>query len=151
MQRYMPHFPAAGEIVIFDRSWYNRAGVEHVMGFCTEEQYKRSSSTARSRDSTIATAAFADQVLARGQRRGAEAAVRGADRRPVRSGSSVTWTCRPGRSVRVLARARRMFKATDPRSAAVHIVAPTTESAQSELHRAPAVADSVQEGRSSEV
>src|SRR5262249_10829219 len=33
MQRYMPHFPAAGEIVIFDRSWYNRAGVEHVMGF----------------------------------------------------------------------------------------------------------------------
>src|SRR5947207_4531285 len=35
MQRYMNHFPAAGEIVIFDRSWYNRAGVEHVMGFCT--------------------------------------------------------------------------------------------------------------------
>jgi polyphosphate kinase len=41
IQRYMPHFPAAGEIVIFDRSWYNRAGVEHVMGFCTDEQYKR--------------------------------------------------------------------------------------------------------------
>jgi polyphosphate kinase 2 len=41
MQRYMEHFPAAGEIVIFDRSWYNRAGVEHVMGFCTDEQYKR--------------------------------------------------------------------------------------------------------------
>jgi polyphosphate kinase 2 len=41
MQRYMPHFPAAGEIVIFDRSWYNRAGVEHVMGFCTEQQYER--------------------------------------------------------------------------------------------------------------
>jgi polyphosphate kinase 2 len=40
MQRYMTHFPAAGEIVIFDRSWYNRAGVEHVMGFCTKEQYK---------------------------------------------------------------------------------------------------------------
>jgi len=39
-QRYLPHFPAAGEIVIFDRSWYNRAGVEHVMGFCTKEQYK---------------------------------------------------------------------------------------------------------------
>ena len=37
-QRYLPHFPAAGEIVIFDRSWYNRAGVERVMGFCTEEQ-----------------------------------------------------------------------------------------------------------------
>jgi polyphosphate kinase 2 len=41
MQRYMNHFPAAGEIVIFDRSWYNRAGVEHVMGFCTDEQYRR--------------------------------------------------------------------------------------------------------------
>jgi polyphosphate kinase 2 len=40
MQRYMAHFPAAGEIVIFDRSWYNRAGVEHVMGFCNKEQYE---------------------------------------------------------------------------------------------------------------
>jgi polyphosphate kinase 2 (PPK2 family) len=40
-QRYMPYLPAAGEIVIFDRSWYNRAGVERVMGFCTEEQAKR--------------------------------------------------------------------------------------------------------------
>ena len=37
-QRYMPHLPAAGEVVIFDRSWYNRAGVERVMGFCTEDQ-----------------------------------------------------------------------------------------------------------------
>src|SRR5215813_6009781 len=41
MQRYMQHFPAAGEIVIFDRSWYNRAGVEYVMGFCTKEQHQR--------------------------------------------------------------------------------------------------------------
>ena len=41
MQRYIPHFPAAGEIVIFDRSWYNRAGVEYVMGFCTTEQYRQ--------------------------------------------------------------------------------------------------------------
>ena len=40
-QRYIQHFPAAGEIVIFDRSWYNRAGVEHVMGFCTQKQYER--------------------------------------------------------------------------------------------------------------
>jgi len=39
-QRYLPYFPAAGEVVIFDRSWYNRAGVERVMGFCTEEQAK---------------------------------------------------------------------------------------------------------------
>jgi polyphosphate kinase 2 len=40
-QRYMLHFPAAGEIVIFDRSWYNRAGVEYVMGFCSPEEHKR--------------------------------------------------------------------------------------------------------------
>jgi polyphosphate kinase 2 len=38
VQRYLPHLPAAGDVVIFDRSWYNRAGVERVMGFCTEEQ-----------------------------------------------------------------------------------------------------------------
>jgi polyphosphate kinase 2 len=41
IQRYMQHFPAAGEIVIFDRSWYNRAGVEYVMGFCTKDQHAR--------------------------------------------------------------------------------------------------------------
>jgi polyphosphate kinase 2 (PPK2 family) len=40
VQRYLPHLPAGGEVVIFDRSWYNRAGVERVMGFCTEEQVK---------------------------------------------------------------------------------------------------------------
>ncbi len=40
LQRYMPHFPAAGEVVIFDRSWYNRAGVEYVMGFCSKEQHR---------------------------------------------------------------------------------------------------------------
>jgi len=41
MQRYMAHFPGAGEIAIFDRSWYNRAGVETVMGFCSREEYRR--------------------------------------------------------------------------------------------------------------
>jgi polyphosphate kinase 2 len=41
VQRYLPHLPAAGEVVIFDRSWYNRAGVERVMGFCTEEEARR--------------------------------------------------------------------------------------------------------------
>src|SRR4026209_2275133 len=41
VQRYLAHFPAAGEVVIFDRSWYNRAGVEYVMDFCTQDQYKR--------------------------------------------------------------------------------------------------------------
>jgi polyphosphate kinase len=41
IQRYIQHFPAAGEVVIFDRSWYNRAGVEYVMGFCTIEEHER--------------------------------------------------------------------------------------------------------------
>ena len=41
VQRYVPHFPAAGEVVIFDRSWYNRAGVERVMGFCSEDEATR--------------------------------------------------------------------------------------------------------------
>jgi polyphosphate kinase 2 len=41
IQRYLPHLPAAGEVVIFDRSWYNRAGVERVMGFCPEDQVER--------------------------------------------------------------------------------------------------------------
>ncbi len=40
LQRYIQYFPAAGEIIIFDRSWYNRAGVEHVLGFCTKEQHR---------------------------------------------------------------------------------------------------------------
>ena len=39
-QRYAPHLPAAGEMALFDRSWYNRAGVERVMGFCTDEDYR---------------------------------------------------------------------------------------------------------------
>jgi polyphosphate kinase 2 len=41
IQRYLTHFPAAGEVVIFDRSWYNRAGVEYVMGFCSEKEHDR--------------------------------------------------------------------------------------------------------------
>jgi len=41
IQRYMAHFPAAGEVILFDRSWYNRTGVERVMGFCTDHEYER--------------------------------------------------------------------------------------------------------------
>ena len=41
VQRYLSHFPAGGEVVIFDRSWYNRAGVERVMGFCTDAEARR--------------------------------------------------------------------------------------------------------------
>ena len=56
-QRYIQHFPAAGEIVIFDRSWYNRAGVEYVMGFCTEEQHADFLRSARISKNTSSTAA----------------------------------------------------------------------------------------------
>jgi polyphosphate kinase 2 (PPK2 family) len=57
LQRYVAHLPTAGEIVIFDRSWYNRAGVEHVMGFCTDEQYRRFSRPARSLSCSLSMAA----------------------------------------------------------------------------------------------
>jgi polyphosphate kinase len=53
VQRYIAHFPAAGEIVIFDRSWYNRAGVEYVMGYCTKQQHDRFLSLCPSVERTI--------------------------------------------------------------------------------------------------
>ena len=53
IQRYVPHLPAAGEVVIFDRSWYNRAGVERVMGFCTEEVSKRFLNTVPGMEKTM--------------------------------------------------------------------------------------------------
>ncbi len=68
VQRYLPHLPAAGEVVIFDRSWYNRAGVERVMGFCTEEQVKgflRSAPQFEKADGRIRHHPV--QVLARGE------------------------------------------------------------------------------------
>jgi polyphosphate kinase 2 len=52
-QRYLPHLPAGGEVVIFDRSWYNRAGVERVMGFCSEEEAKRFLDTIPAVEKTI--------------------------------------------------------------------------------------------------
>ena len=62
------HFPAAGEIVIFDRSWYNRAGVEHVMGFCTPEQHGVSSNAVPAgREIHRRRRDHADQILARGR------------------------------------------------------------------------------------
>jgi polyphosphate kinase len=55
-QRYAQHLPAAGEIVLFNRSWYNRAGVEHVMGFCTEQEYREFMRTAPVFESMLAEA-----------------------------------------------------------------------------------------------
>ena len=112
LQRYIPHLPAAGEVVIFDRSWYNRAGVERVMGFCTEEQTKPGFSRAppverTMVDSGIMLLKYWLEVDADEQTRRLE----GAHRRPAaRSGSSphgpqvlrplVRLLARPGRDVR---------------------------------------------------
>ena len=79
VQRYLPHLPAAGEIVIFDRSWYNRAGVERVMGFCTKEQcesFLNGAAARRAGDRRIGH--HAHQVLARSERRRADAPAAGA-------------------------------------------------------------------------
>ena len=53
MQRYIAHLPAAGEVVLFDRSWYNRLGVERVMGFCTDEEYKQFRRNVRTYERTL--------------------------------------------------------------------------------------------------
>ena len=83
VQRYLSHFPAAGEVVIFDRSWYNRAGVERVMGFCSEdERVSVSAAGAVGRAGHARLGDHVAQVLARGRPGGADAEDRVADRRP---------------------------------------------------------------------
>ena len=81
VQRYLAHFPAAGEIVIFDRSWYNRAGVERVMGFCTKQEYEHFLEVCPEFEKQVVRERHpADQVLAGGERRGTEAPLLGPDR-----------------------------------------------------------------------
>ena len=83
IQRYVAHFPAAGEVAIFDRSWYNRAGVEPVMGYCTPEQsdeVPRAGACGREGDDRQRH--HPDQVLAQRQCRRADPAARGPDRGP---------------------------------------------------------------------
>ena len=71
-QRYVAHLPAAGEIVLFDRSWYNRAGVEHVMGFCTEDEYREFlRSVPEFERMLIRSGIILDEVLVLGERRSA--------------------------------------------------------------------------------
>ncbi len=97
LQRYMQHFPAKGEVVIFDRSWYNRAGVEYVMGFCTEEERKRFPGPGP-QDRVVSRRGWDDPhqaVDGSGQRRTEEAGSKPAS--PIRcgNGSSARWICRP--------------------------------------------------------
>ena len=83
IQRYVAHFPAAGEVVIFDRSWYNRAGVERVMGFCTPEQSEQFLEQVPAVEKAMVDVRdHPDQVLAGGQPRGADPPPRGPDQRP---------------------------------------------------------------------
>ena len=82
IQRYLQHFPAAGEVVIFDRSWYNRAGVERVMGYATEEQvesFLRPCRRRRARDDRLRH--HPDQILARSRAGGADPAIARSHRR----------------------------------------------------------------------
>ena len=109
VQRYIPHFPAPGEVVIFDRSWYNRAGVEPVMGFCTEEQSKRFLEQVPAVEKAMVDSGIHPrEVLARGEPRRADASPREPHRRSpedleaVRHGSGVVRQLG-----RVLTRARR--------------------------------------------
>ncbi len=82
VQRYLPHLPAGGEIVIFDRSWYNRAGVERVMGFCTEDQAKAlPQCRSQRREGHHRVGRDPAQVLARGEPGGADATARSPHRR----------------------------------------------------------------------
>ena len=80
-QRYVEHLPAAGEIVLFDRSWYNRAGVEHVLGFCTRSEHQRFLKQCPVFERLLIEDGIAPrQVLVLGERRGAGAPVPPADR-----------------------------------------------------------------------
>ncbi len=73
-QRYVEQLPAAGEIVLFDRSWYNRAGVEHVMGFCTDDEYREFlRSCPLFEEMLVRSGIHPHQILVLGQRRGAGA------------------------------------------------------------------------------
>ena len=153
MQRYMQHFPAAGEIVIFDRSWYNRAGVEHVMGFCTEEQYERFLKLCPEVekyivDGGIILIKFWLEVGNKEQERRFRARIDDPLRQwklsPMDLPSRAKWY--------EYSRARdAMLKATDTQARAVaHRQVRRQEARAPEHHRAPAEADSVQEGRPSE-
>ena len=88
IQRYIPHFPAAGEVVIFDRSWYNRAGVERVMGFSTPEQTERFLERCRpSRRPWSTPGSSCSSTGSRSAPRSRRAASRVASTTPGRSGS----------------------------------------------------------------
>ena len=109
VQRYMRHLPAAGEIVIFDRSWYNRAGVERVMEFCSMEQVKRFLELTPAVEKAIVEFGnHPHQILAGGERGGADPPARSEDQRSPQGLEAVADGPQVLQSlVRLFARARR--------------------------------------------
>ena len=103
-QRYVAHLPAAGEIVLFDRSWYNRAGVERVMGFCTDEEYQEFlRSCPEFERMLVRSGIHPHQVLVQRQRRGAGAPLPGPPPRPDQALEAVADGRRaPGAMARLL-------------------------------------------------
>ena len=154
MQRYMAHFPAAGEIVIFDRSWYNRAGVEYVMGFCTKDQHRRFLELCPEIEKLHRRRRHhLDQILAGGRRRGTEAAVRARIDDPLRQWKLSPMDL-PSRSKWYeYSRARdMMLEATDTKQAPWHILrSDDKKRARLNVHFTPAHTDPSQEGARTEV
>ena len=154
MQRYMEHFPAAGEIVIFDRSWYNRAGVEHVMGFVDDKRYERFLELLPGdREIHHRSRHHADQDLARGRNGRAGAPLC----RP-RRGSAAAMEAEPdGRRivlplVRLFARARRDAESDRQQARAVgHRALRRQAPGAAQLHLAHPAHHSVQENQDAKV
>ena len=142
-QRYVAHLPAAGEMVLFDRSWYNRAGVERVMGFCTDEEYREFLRSVPEFERMLVRSGHpARQVLVLGQRRGAGAPLPGAAS-TIRTGagSSARWTSSPAAAGSTTPGQGRDVRAH--RHAGVAVVRGRRRrqaAGAAELHRAPAVA-----------
>ena len=106
-QRYVAQLPAAGEIVLFDRSWYNRAGVERVMGFCTPSEYRRVPAPVPEFERMLIDDGIISQVLVLGLRRGAAAPVPGSHRRPPKRWKLITDGPRVARATGSTTRGRR--------------------------------------------
>ena len=153
MQRYMEHFPAAGEVVIFDRSWYNRAGVEYVMGFCTKRKHRRFLELCPVTeryivDGGIILIKFWLEVGDKEQKRRFEARIKD----PVRQWKLSPMDL-PSRSRWFeYSRARdQMLKATDTDYAPWHVVRSDDKRRRApELHRAPARSHPAQEAAARE-
>ncbi len=149
IQRYMAHFPSAGEVVIFDRSWYNRAGVEPVLGYCTRRIPALPRDGAAGREGDGRRRDHPDQILPQRQPRRADPAARGPDRRSAQvleavatdlnlnTTGTTTWArdkCSPPQA-RVGAVARRQQRQQEARTA--------------QHHQPPAQPDPLQAARSS--